>query len=166
VDSAVEAFRGGAVDYLTKPIDLRRLAKIIENVRRALELREEIDELRGELRRLGRFGRIVGASEIMQRVYDMVERVAPTDSTVLIVGETGTGRTSWPRPFTSSAGAPRSRFCRSTAEPSRRADRVGAVRPRARQLHGRRPHAKGIFERADGGTLFSTRSPRCRSSCR
>jgi len=155
VDSAVEAFRGGAVDYLTKPIDLRRLAKIIENVRRALELREEIDELRGELRRLGRFGRIVGASEIMQRVYDMVERVAPTDSTVLIVGETGTGKDlvaetvhqlsrRAKKPFLPiNCGAVAPSLIESELFGHERGSFTGADRMR-----------KGIFERADGGTLF------------
>jgi DNA-binding NtrC family response regulator len=155
VDSAVEAFRGGAVDYLTKPVDLRRLAKIIENVRRALELREEIDELRGELRRLGRFGRIVGASEVMQRVYDMVERVAPTDSTVLIVGETGTGKDlvaetvhqlsrRAKKPFLPiNCGAVAPTLIESELFGHERGSFTGADRLR-----------KGIFERADGGTLF------------
>src|SRR5262245_52502520 len=69
VDSAVEALKGGAIDYLTKPVDLRRLRKALAHIRRALELREEIVELRGELRRMGRFGPIIGSSPAMQRVY-------------------------------------------------------------------------------------------------
>ena len=62
------------------------------HVGRNADLRDEIDTLRGELRRLGRFGKIVGASPVMQTVYDRIERVAPTDTTVLITGETGTGK--------------------------------------------------------------------------
>jgi len=155
VDTAVEAFRGGAIDYLTKPVDLRRLAKIVENVRRTLELREEIDELRGELRRLGRFGRIVGASDPMQRVYDMIERVAPTDSTVLIVGETGTGKDlvaetvhqlsrRTKKPFLPvNCGAVAPSLIESELFGHERGSFTGADRMR-----------KGIFERASGGTLF------------
>jgi DNA-binding NtrC family response regulator len=155
VDSAVEAFRGGAIDYLTKPIDLRRLAKIIDNVLRTLELREEIDTLRGELRRLGRFGRIVGASENMQRVYDMLQRVAPTDSTVLVVGETGTGKDlaaetvhqlsrRAKKPYLPiNCGAMTPSLIESELFGHERGSFTGADRMR-----------KGIFERADGGTLF------------
>jgi DNA-binding NtrC family response regulator len=155
VDSAVEAFRGGAVDYLTKPVDLRRLAKIIDNVKRTLQLREEIDELRGELRRMGRFGRIVGASDPMQRVYDMVERVAPTDSTVLIIGETGTGKDlvaetvhqlsrRSKKPFLPiNCGAVAPSLIESELFGHERGSFTGADRMR-----------KGIFERSDGGTLF------------
>jgi DNA-binding NtrC family response regulator len=92
IDSAVEALRGGAIDYLTKPLDLRRLRKLLANVRRTWELREEIGDLRGRLRRLGRFGDLVGVSPAMQKVYDLIARVAPTRSTVLVVGETGVGK--------------------------------------------------------------------------
>ena len=54
--------RGGAIDYLTKPVDLRRLEKIVTRACRAIELRSAVASLRGELRRLGRFGGMVGAS--------------------------------------------------------------------------------------------------------
>jgi two-component system, NtrC family, response regulator HydG len=155
VDTAVEAFRGGAVDYLTKPVDVRRLGKIIDNVRRTLELREEIDELRGELRRLGRFGRIVGASEPMQRVYDMVERVAPTDSTVLVVGETGTGKDLIAETLHQLSRRGRKPFlpinCGAVAPSLIESELFGHERG---SFTGADRLRKGIFERADGGTLF------------
>ncbi|MBI3767045.1 MAG: sigma-54-dependent Fis family transcriptional regulator [Deltaproteobacteria bacterium] len=92
VDSVVEALRCGAADYLTKPVDLTRLASILVNVARRRELQEEIQDLRGELRRLGRFGPLIGGSPVMQTVYDYISRVAPTSATVFIQGESGTGK--------------------------------------------------------------------------
>src|SRR6266704_808254 len=92
VDSAVEALRSGASDYLTKPVDIPRLKSVLANVVRRRELREEIEALRGTLRSLGHFGPLIGASPAMQAVYDMIARVAPTEATVLVQGESGTGK--------------------------------------------------------------------------
>ena len=83
VDSAVEALRLGAADYLTKPADVRRLRAILANVARMRELKGEVSELRRELIALGRFGSIVGASQAMREVYELVARAAPTDVSVL-----------------------------------------------------------------------------------
>jgi DNA-binding NtrC family response regulator len=92
VDSAVAALRLGVLDYLTKPVDIRRLKTVLANVSRTLELKHEIGSLRDELRELGRFGRLIGNSAVMQTVYDLVVKVAPTDATVFLVGESGTGK--------------------------------------------------------------------------
>src|SRR5207253_1809054 len=92
VDSAVEALRSGASDYLTKPVDIPRLKSVLANVVRRRELREEIEALRGTLRTLGHFGPLIGSSPAMQAVYDMIARVAPTEATVLVQGESGTGK--------------------------------------------------------------------------
>src|SRR5687767_3107663 len=86
VDTAVEALRRGATDYLTKPVDFARVKAVLANVARTRELREEIGSLRGELRELGRFGPLIGASPAMQRVYDLIMKVAPTDATVMLYG--------------------------------------------------------------------------------
>src|SRR5256714_7930007 len=92
VETAVEALRLGATDYLTKPINIERLKKILARVPRTGDLKEEIGSLRGELRLLGHFGRLLGASAPMQELYDQIARVAPTEATVLIIGESGTGK--------------------------------------------------------------------------
>ena len=92
VDSAVAALRHGVLDYLTKPVDIRRLKTVLANVSRTLALKQEIGSLRDELRELGRFGRLIGNSPVMQKVYDLVVKVAPTDATVLLIGESGTGK--------------------------------------------------------------------------
>jgi DNA-binding NtrC family response regulator len=92
VDSAVNALRGGVVDYLRKPIDINRLRRILTSVRRTVALWNEVASLREDLRQLGRFGRMIGACPAMQEVYDLILRVAPTDTNVLIEGETGTGK--------------------------------------------------------------------------
>src|SRR2546429_5164482 len=82
VETAVEALRLGATDYLTKPINIERLKKILSRVPRTGDLKEEIGSLRGELRRLGHFGRLLGASAPMQELYDQIARVAPTEATL------------------------------------------------------------------------------------
>ena len=83
----VESVRRGAEDYLTKPVNVQRLKAVLSRVPKSGELRAEIGQMRDELRHLGRFGRLVGRSAPMQDVYDKVARVAPTEATVLVVGE-------------------------------------------------------------------------------
>ena len=155
IRSAVEAMRGGAVDYLTKPVDLERLRKILGHVGRNADLRLEIDTLRGQLRRLGRFGRIIGASKAMQTVYDRIERVAPTDTTILITGETGTGKEVAARTLHELSRRSKKAFlainCGAVAPTLIESEFFGHEKGSFTGAQERRP---GIFERADGGTLF------------
>ena len=92
VETAVDALRRGVTDYLTKPVDFARLKVALANLARTLEMKGQIGALRGELRKLGRFGPLIGASPLMQKVYDLIGRVARTDASVFITGETGTGK--------------------------------------------------------------------------
>jgi len=90
--TAIEALRLGAYDYITKPFDLDELQMTAE---RALEAQRVIDEnrfLRGELKKKFGFDNIVGSTPEVQRAYVMAAQVAPTNATVLITGETGTGK--------------------------------------------------------------------------
>ena len=155
VESAVEALRLGASDYLTKPVNLQRLKAVLSRVPKSGELRAEIGALRDELRRLGRFGRLVGRSPPMQEVYDKIARVAPTEATVLLMGESGTGKEI---------------VARTIHELSRRrkhpflAINCGAISPnlienemfgheRGSYTGADRQH-KGYFEQSNGGSLF------------
>jgi DNA-binding NtrC family response regulator len=92
VEMAVQALRLGATDFLTKPVDFARVKMALANLTRTRELSRQVGALRGELRRLGRFGAMIGGSGRMQEVYDLIAKVAPTDATVLVLGETGTGK--------------------------------------------------------------------------
>jgi len=155
IDTAVEALRRGATDYLTKPVDVARLKTVLANVARTHELKEQIQELRGQLRQLGHFGNLVGASPAMQQVYDLVSRVAPTGASVLITGESGTGKELVAetvhqisrrsgKPFLAvNCGAVSPTLIESELFGHERGSFTGAER-----LH------RGYFERADGGTLF------------
>src|ERR1700733_12519540 len=90
--TAVEALQGGAADYIVKGFDIEELRRRVANLLKLSELAEENTRLRRELVADGQFGRLLGASEIIRRVFEMAERVAATDATVLILGESGTGK--------------------------------------------------------------------------
>lgn len=92
IDTAVEAMRCGAYDYLTKPIDRERFPIVVEKALERHALTSENKQLRSRLEIRTRFDQIVGESEPMRRVYHMVEMVAESDVTVLLTGESGTGK--------------------------------------------------------------------------
>ena len=93
MDSAGKAaLRAGASDYLVKPADLERVQAVLRHAKKTSALQHEIGALREELRKLGRFGRILGSSPRMQVLYDQLSRVAPTSATVMLIGESSTGK--------------------------------------------------------------------------
>jgi len=92
IESAVEAMRVGADDYLTKPVDLYELRRRVTNLMEKEQLREEVTELRVMLDKRFGFESIIGSSEPMERLFERMRLVAPTRSTVLITGESGTGK--------------------------------------------------------------------------
>ncbi len=155
VHSAIEALRLGALDYLTKPLDVGRLRAVLANAARVRSLKDQVGSLRAELRKFGRFGPMVGESSLMQKVYDMIAKVAPTDATVLITGESGSGKELVAqaivdlsprrvRPFIPlDCGAIPPALIESELFGHERGSFTGATQQR-----------RGHFERATGGTLF------------
>ena len=155
VDQAVSTLRMGAVDFLTKPIDFARLHAIVQNQQERVALRGQLQDLREELRGLGRFGDMVGASPAMKKVYECIARVAPTNETVLITGASGCGKEvaastihqqsrRHAKPFVAvNCGAISASLVESEMFGHERGAFTGADRRR-----------KGVFEQADGGTLF------------
>ncbi len=92
VETAVEAMRRGALHYLTKPIRYDELALVLRHAVAHERQRRDVTRLRGELERASGFEEIVGTSPAMREVFSMVEQVADADATVLLRGETGTGK--------------------------------------------------------------------------
>ncbi|HEX9671096.1 MAG TPA: sigma-54 dependent transcriptional regulator [Thermoanaerobaculia bacterium] len=92
IESAVEAMRVGADDYLTKPVDLYELRQRVMNLIEKQQLREEVTSLRQMLDKRYGFESIIGHSAPMERLFEQMQLVAPTRSTVLVVGESGTGK--------------------------------------------------------------------------
>ncbi len=92
IESAVEAMRVGADDYLTKPVDLYELRQRVTNLLEKQQLREEVTSLRQMLDKRYGFESIIGHSAPMERLFEQMKLVAPTRSTVLVVGESGTGK--------------------------------------------------------------------------
>jgi two-component system nitrogen regulation response regulator GlnG len=88
--NAIEATKRGAYDYLTKPFDLEQVAALIARAMDLRRLTRDLERLRGELQQ--RHDLVIGRTPAMQEVYKVIGRVAPTDATVLIQGETGTGK--------------------------------------------------------------------------
>src|SRR3990172_6996282 len=90
--SAVEALPLGAADYIVKGFDIEKLRRRVANLLKLVELSQENERLRRSLVTEGEFGAMVGSSAAMRRVFELADRVAPTDATVLVLGESGTGK--------------------------------------------------------------------------
>ncbi|MCZ7651173.1 MAG: sigma 54-interacting transcriptional regulator [Thermoanaerobaculia bacterium] len=92
IESAVDAMKVGADDYLTKPVDLYELRRRVTNLLENRRLREEVSSLQERLDKRFRFEAILGRSAAMEQLFEQMRAVAPTRSTVLLVGESGTGK--------------------------------------------------------------------------
>jgi len=155
VDTAVDALRRGAADYLTKPVDFPRLKMVLGNVARTLEMKQEIGALRTELRRMGRFGALIGASPPMQKVYDLIGRVARTEAGILLTGETGTGKEVVAQTIHALSRRSKKPFvpvdCGAISPTVIESELFGHERG---SFTGAERQHKGYFERAHTGTLF------------
>lgn len=92
IETAVEAMREGAYDYITKPVDVKRLRLLVEKALERGEVLKEVKLLRHQVRHLGRFGRLVGNTPVMKELHRLIELAAPSTAPVLISGESGTGK--------------------------------------------------------------------------
>ena len=155
VDTAVEALRVGATDYLTKPIEVERLTNMLRRQPRTVDLKHEIGELRDELRKAGRFGHLHGAAPPMQALYDKIARVAPTSATVLLIGESGTGKELAAHTIHDLSKRRRAPFlainCGAIAAPLIESELFGHENG---GVTGTSQQYEGVFERARGGTVL------------
>ena len=92
VENAVDAMKLGAYDFIQKPVDATRLKTILANATRQLDTELELEVTRRQLRQSGVLGALVGHSRAMQEVFGLIERIAPSNVSVLVTGESGTGK--------------------------------------------------------------------------
>src|SRR5262249_41626882 len=92
VETAVEAMKAGAYDYLTKPVDIQRLKILLDKIAEGQKTVREVKTLRRQLRDHGTFGSMIGNSPEMRKIYSVIEQAAPTSTSMLITGESGTGK--------------------------------------------------------------------------
>jgi DNA-binding NtrC family response regulator len=155
IETAVEAMRIGANDYITKPIDLNELLIHISRTQKENILLKENQLLRREVRKKFEFNNIIGKSKKMQEVFSLIEKVAPGNSTVIIYGGSGTGKElvakaihyncpKADRPFIPfNCGAIPETLVESELFGHTKGAFTGAIQAK-----------KGLFEEANGGTLF------------
>ena len=155
IDTAVEAMKAGASDYLLKPLKPAQISVVLERLSEKMDLEREVDDLRSQLARSGRFGQMVGKSEAMQEIFGVISRVAKSDAPVMIIGESGTGK--------EVAAATIHELSRRRAKPFV-AINCGAISPSLIESElfghergsftGADKRRQGYFELANGGTLF------------
>jgi DNA-binding NtrC family response regulator len=155
VESAVEAIKEGAYDYLSKPVDPQRLRILLTKAVERQETLREVKQLRRQLREQGSFGRIVGNSPSIRSVYRVIEQSAPTNASVLIWGESGTGKELVAQ--TIHELSPRATFpfvainCAAIPETLLESELFGHEKG---AFTGAQERRTGVFELAHRGTLF------------
>src|SRR3954449_8157042 len=155
VKDAVEAIKRGARDFVSKPFQIDELLHVLESAIEQRQLKSENAYLRSQLEERYRFEGIVGKSRPMERLFQLLETVAPTNSTILITGETGTGKEVVARAIHHNSSRRVHRFvalnCSAIPETLLEAELFGHVRGAFTGAIGNR---QGRLEQAHKGTLF------------
>ena len=155
IESAVDAIKDGAYDYLSKPVDPQRLRILLQKSVERQDTLREVKQLRRQLREQGSFGRIVGNSPAIRSLYRVIEQAAPTSASVLVWGESGTGKELVAQ--TVHELSPRAQFpfvainCAAIPETLLESEIFGHEKGAFTGAHDRRT---GVFELAHRGTLF------------
>ena len=155
VETAIESMRLGAYDYVMKPLDLRRVAVVLEKAVAGRSLTKENTELRRRLNEKFGFEKIIGSSQAMAKVFELVRQVADTRTVVLIEGESGTGKELVAQALHNNSSRPGGAFvcvnCAAITETLLESELFGHEEG---SFTGATRQKKGRFELADGGTLF------------
>ncbi len=155
VDTAVQALKRGAYDYITKPVDPDELSHLVSNALEHKRARSEVARLRENLQETQPGTEMIGKSPAMRKVVELIEMVAPTEATVLISGESGTGKEVVARAI--HAAGPRRYMpmvtihCGALTETLLESELFGHEKG---AFTGAQYRKKGKFEVADGGTVF------------
>ncbi len=155
VDTAIQALKNGAFDYVTKPFDPDDLSHLIRNASTQVALKAENENLKNQITTLEDVDDLVGESEAMKKVLSEVESVAQSNSSVIITGESGTGKELIARAI--HANSPRKYFplisvhCGALTESLLESELFGHEKG---AFTGASFNRKGRFEMADGGTIF------------
>ncbi|MDB4959642.1 MAG: acetoacetate metabolism regulatory protein AtoC [Myxococcales bacterium] len=155
VQTAVDAMRAGASDYLTKPLNFDELLVVLDKVLETEQLRRETRQLRARVRDRVAPNNIIGDAPPMQRVFEIVDQVAPSRATVLITGESGTGKELVANAIHQRSPRASGPFiklhCAALAESLLESELFGHERG---SFTGAMARKDGRFSLADGGTLF------------
>jgi DNA-binding NtrC family response regulator len=155
IETAVSAMREGAYDYMTKPVDPRRLRVLVERAVDKIQVDREVKVLRRQLKETRGLGPLIGVSQAMQDVYRLVELAAPSPAPVLILGETGTGKELVARTIHQLSQRAKGPFvavnCSAIPETLLESELFGHEKGAFTGAISRRA---GYFELADGGTIF------------
>lgn len=155
VDTAVEAMREGAEDYISKPFNLDEIRLIVRKVLEKKALLDDNRLLRSQLRKKYSYDNVVGNSEAMIEVYKTIDKVKDSKATVLILGETGTGKELVARAIHYNSARSEKPFlpvnCAALTESLLESELFGYVKG---AFTGAVKDRQGVFETADGGTVF------------
>ncbi|MFQ5739245.1 MAG: sigma-54-dependent transcriptional regulator [Acidobacteriota bacterium] len=153
--TAVEAMKRGAFDYLAKPFDIDELRLLVRNVAEQVQLRRENQTLKAKLAASSGYGEMIGSGEAMMKVYDLIDKIAETDVTVLLTGESGSGKELVAREIHRNsprvAAALVSVNCAAIPENLMESELFGHEKG---AFTGATQKRIGKFEQARGGTLF------------
>ncbi len=154
-ESAVEAMKSGAIDYIVKPINIEELRIVVRNALEKKLLQEENIRLKKELSEKYSFHSLVGKSKKMIEIFSLIEKIAPTNSTVLITGESGTGKELVAKAIHYSSMRKDKPFvsinCGALPESLLESELFGHVKG---AFTGAYTDKKGLFETANKGTIL------------
>lgn len=155
IESAIEAVKAGAYDYLPKPFKLSQMALVVQKALAEAALRREVARLRQQVEREYHFGNMIGKSKAMQGIFDLIRRISDTNTNVLIIGKSGTGKERVAKAIHFNSSRRDFPFipvnCAAIPETLLESELFGHVKG---AFTDAKTDKMGLFGEADGGTLL------------